>query len=81
MKPDELQMLETAANSAPYLLIVQNAPYLLIVQNGADIKSLVKPGFDVSLVIQWLTRFMEREPQYKSQYADMIIELSKALKQ
>jgi hypothetical protein len=72
MKPDELQMLETAANGAPYLLIVQN---------GADIKSLVKPGFDVSLVIQWLTRFMEREPQYKSQYADMIIELSKALKQ
>jgi hypothetical protein len=72
MKTDELQMLETAANGAPYLLIVQN---------GADIKSLVKPGFDVSLVIQWLTRFMEREPQYKSQYADMIIELSKALKQ
>ena len=72
MKLDELQMLETAANGAPYLLIVQN---------GADIKSLVKPGFDVSLVIQWLTRFMEREPQYKSQYADMIIELSKALKQ
>jgi hypothetical protein len=72
MKTDEMQMLETAANGAPYLLIVQN---------GADIKSLVKPGFDVSLVIQWLTRFMEREPQYKSQYADMIIELSKALKQ
>lgn len=72
MKPDELQMLETAANGAPYLLIVQN---------GDDIKSLVKPGFDVSLVIQWLTRFIERYPQYKSQYADMIIELSKALKQ
>lgn len=71
-KAEELQELEDCANGKPYFLIVQN---------GDKITSRVKPGFDIGLIFQALIRIMERWPNFKNEYADNIVELTKALKQ
>ena len=71
-KAEELQELEECANGKPYFLIVQN---------GYKIKSRVKPGFDIGLIFQALIRIIDMYPNYKNEFADSIIELTKALKQ
>ena len=71
-KAEELQELEDCANGKPYFLIVQNSD---------KITSRIKPGFDIGLIFQALIRIMERWPNFKNEYADNIVELTKALKQ
>lgn len=68
---ERIAELEACANGTPYFLVLQR---------GDNVSSRLMPGFDVGLIFQALTRIMEQMPQYKSEYADNIIELTKVLK-
>lgn len=68
---ERIAELEACANGTPYFLILQK---------GDNVSSRLMPGFDVGLIFQALTRIMEQMPQYKNEYADNIIELTKVLK-
>lgn len=71
-KAEELQELEDCANGKPYFLILQN---------GDKVTMRVKPKFDIGQIFKALIRIIDMYPNYKNEFADSIIELTKALKQ
>ena len=70
-KADELSDFEKCANGAPYFLLIQDGDDAIARTNG---------GFDISLLFDAIKRLIQEYPEYKDEFVNSIIELSKEIK-
>lgn len=76
---DETLLQDKAEQLAELEMCANGSPYFLIVQNGDNIVMRTIPNFDISLIFQAIERLIKRYPEYKSEFAEHIIELSKTI--
>lgn len=73
-------ILLSGEEAKPLVLAATGSPYFLIVEErGVGVHHIVRNGFDLDWVFDFIKDFTEKNPEFKDELSNKIIELSELL--